>query len=217
MTLITEGRYTGDFLASEASGARSRDEIVVNQGQNLGVGTVLGRISTGAAAPAPGGDNVGNGVMGTITVGHNALAGNYLLEITAEASNAGEFTLHDPKGNLVGTGNVASAFTSTHLSFTLADGSEDFDEGDTFVIAVTTVPGQYVAYAPNASNGSQTAIGILWEDTNATDEAQRAVAITRDAEVKADLLVWPTGFTPAQIATGTTQLEARGIIARAGY
>ena len=77
--------------------------------------------------------------------------------------------------------------------------------------------GKYVEYDPSATNGAQVAAAILWSATDATDGDTQCVAIARDAEVKADLLAWPTGFTDGQKATGTAQLEARGIIARAGY
>lgn len=216
MTLLTEGRYAGDFLVSEASGARSRDEISIVSGK-LGPGTVLGKITTGSATATAGGENVGNGAMGTVTVNHNAIPGDYTLEITEEAANAGAFTITDPRGNLVGTGNVASAFTSTHLSFTLADGGEDFDEGDVFTIAVATVPGQYGQYTPGDNTGLQTAAGVLWGAVDATEGAKTGVAITRDAEVNAAELVWPAGATDAQIATGIGQLEGRGIVARLSY
>lgn len=54
--VLTEKRHSGAFLASEAPGQLSRENIVVISGQNLGVGRVLGTIATGgkrtALAPA---------------------------------------------------------------------------------------------------------------------------------------------------------------------
>lgn len=42
---INEGRHTGEHIISEANGTRSRDVVTLIEGQNLGAGTVLGRIT----------------------------------------------------------------------------------------------------------------------------------------------------------------------------
>lgn len=44
-TVLTEKRHTGAHVASEANGQRSRENIVIASGQNLGVGRVLGQIT----------------------------------------------------------------------------------------------------------------------------------------------------------------------------
>lgn len=82
--------------------------------------------------------NVGNGVMGAITVSGALPHGDYTLTIISEAANAGGFRITAPDGTVFGpAGNVAAAFNFGGLSFTLADGAEDFDAGDSFVITVT--------------------------------------------------------------------------------
>ena len=45
MTTLTEGRYTGEHLISEANGTRSRDVVTLISGQNLPPGAVLGKIT----------------------------------------------------------------------------------------------------------------------------------------------------------------------------
>lgn len=45
MTTLTEGRYAGEHLISEASGTRSRDVVTLVVGQNLPAGAVLGKIT----------------------------------------------------------------------------------------------------------------------------------------------------------------------------
>jgi hypothetical protein len=46
MPIVTEGRHTGHFLLSEASGSRSRDVVTLAAGSgSLASGTVLGRIT----------------------------------------------------------------------------------------------------------------------------------------------------------------------------
>jgi len=44
-SVITEGRYTAEFLASEANGARSREQVTLLTGQNLKAGAVLGKVT----------------------------------------------------------------------------------------------------------------------------------------------------------------------------
>lgn len=46
-TTLTEGRHTGEFILSEANGERSRENITIVSGQNLGAGAVLGKITSG--------------------------------------------------------------------------------------------------------------------------------------------------------------------------
>lgn len=45
MAELTEGKRTGEFIASEANGSRSRDVGTLISGQNLEAGTVLGTIT----------------------------------------------------------------------------------------------------------------------------------------------------------------------------
>lgn len=46
MTVLTEGRHTAEFLASEANGFRSRETITLASGEKLEAGTVLGASTT---------------------------------------------------------------------------------------------------------------------------------------------------------------------------
>jgi hypothetical protein len=123
MTVLTEGRHSLEFLYSEASGNRSRDNITVVTGQNLTAGTVVG---------------------------------------------------------------------------------------------VVTASGKYAVYDNAASDGTETAAGILGYDTDATAADIEAMIISRDAEVNADELNWDGQAQPA-IDAGVADLAAAGIIVRAGY
>lgn len=42
---ISEGRHAGEFILSEADGQRSRDNVTIVSGQDLGPGAVLGKIT----------------------------------------------------------------------------------------------------------------------------------------------------------------------------
>lgn len=104
--------------------------------------------------------NVGNGVMGAITVAGALPHGDYTLTIVSEAANAGSFRITAPDGSVFGPqGNVAAAFSFGGLSFTLADGSEDFDVGDSFVITV--------------AGGNARIDGAQWLDTVAMNGISR--------------------------------------------
>lgn len=117
MTTLTEGNHTGEFIVSEANGNRSREEIVVVSGQNLGAGQVLGKI---------------------------------------------------------------------------------------------TASGKYAAYDEAASDGTETAVAVLYADVDASAADADGVAIDKDAEVSAAKLVWGS----ADDAAGAVDLLAAGIVAR---
>ncbi|TBW02728.1 head decoration protein [Azotobacter chroococcum] len=210
MSVKTETRRAGDFILSEANGTRSREEITINAAAGkLSAGTLLARITAANAASATaGGGNTGNGTMGTITVGNEAITGTYTLTITEAAANAGDFSVTDPNGAVIGTGTVGVAFSAGGLAFTLADGTNDFAEGDTFSIAVNAGIGEWVAYDDDGTNdGRRAATGILYGSVDATSADARAVAIVRDVEVIESLLI---GLDD----NGKTDLLALGIIAR---
>ncbi|WP_265022635.1 head decoration protein [Wolbachia endosymbiont (group B) of Ischnura elegans] len=68
---------------------------------------------------------------------------------------------------------------------------------------------------PTATDGTQTAIGAIVSDVNATENA-KAVIIARGAMLADHAIVWPTSITEEQKAAAIKQLEGRGIIVRKG-
>lgn len=211
----TEGNYTAEWLIGECDEAYySRDTGVLASGNNLLSGAVVGKLVTAATATAQAGTNTGNGVMGAITAGNNAMVGTYELRVTKSATNAGDFEVYDPQGDICGVGSVAAAFTGGGLSFTLADGSTDFVVGDTFTITVTALTAKYTVLAPTATTGAQVAAAILYRDTDATSADTTAVFMTRACTVDSSKLVWPGGATAQQKATALAQLTAAGIVCR---
>ncbi|MFP3030317.1 MAG: head decoration protein [Wolbachia sp.] len=66
---------------------------------------------------------------------------------------------------------------------------------------------------PTATDGTQTAIGVITSDVNATENT-KAVIITRIAMLADYAVVWPANITEEQKATAIKQLEGRGIIIR---
>lgn len=208
MTVLNEGKHTGEFLLSEGNGSISRETVTISSAAAALVpGTVLGKITLGAVTSAAVAGNTGNGTMGSVTLSLGAKPGVYKLTIVEPASNAGAFVVEDPDGIIIGNGDVASAFSAGGLAFTLADGATDFASGDQFNITVAAGSGKYVAYDSAATNGAAVAAGVLYAAAPDSASDQKAVAIVRMAEViEAEL----TGVD----AAAKLQLAALNIICR---
>lgn len=213
MTTLIEGQHTGEGLLSEASGTRSRENVVVTGG-NYKAGQVLGKISLGEATAAAKADNTGNGTIGTVTVGAGAKVGDYIVTFIEPASGLGNFIVEDPEGITVGSGVVATAFTGGGIGFTIADGTPDFVAGDQFTITVEAGSGEYTAHDPTATDGSAIAAAILYAATDASTEDQVAVALVRDCEWDANSLIWKSGISGPAKAAGIAALARAGIVLR---
>ena len=205
MTTFSEPNRLGDVLKREFDPFYNRETASITGGSNLAIGTLVSKVgsSSGTATATANGGNTGNGAMGSITVGTGAIDGTYTLTITSAAADAGGFTLADPNGSTVGTGDVGSAFDAGGLTFTLADGSTDFAEGDSFTIAVVSdQAGQYTEY----TNG--TAAGVLLEAADASAADVQAVILARGPAVVA------RGKLVGLDTAGEADLAALGIIVR---
>ena len=83
------------------------------------------------------------------------------------------------------------------------------------VLGCKTADGKLHALAPAASDGTETAIGVLATDTDATlIDREDALLIARHAIVARNGLIWPAGITAPQKAAATAQLTALGILVR---
>jgi hypothetical protein len=210
MTVLTQRPKAGAHIISEANGTLSRERIVVNATAGiLAAGTVLAALTAANAATATAaGGNTGNGTVSAITIANDAITGNYTIEITAAAANAGDFVVTDPFGTEVGTGTVGVAFTGGGVAFTLGDGSTDFEVGDAFTLAVNAGVGEYVAYDNDGTDdGRRAASAILYAEVDATTEDAPGVAHVRMCEVNGAEL---TGLDDDAVA----DLRQLGIIVR---
>ncbi len=45
MAEVTEGKYAGEFIASEANGHRSRETVIIASGQNIVAAQILGKVT----------------------------------------------------------------------------------------------------------------------------------------------------------------------------
>lgn len=211
---LNEGKHTAAFLVSEAPGKRSRENIVVASGENLTACQALSKFFVGTATGAAAAGNTGDGALGAQTVGARAKTGAYELICIEPAANLGKFALFDPDGILVGIVTVASAFTSLHLSFTLADGAADFVAGDRFTITVVEGASTWKAFDQDLTNGQEFVDGVLLEAVNATAAAKAGVGVVRDAEVNAAEITWPADIVAAEQTEAEHQLRRLGIHVR---
>lgn len=217
MTILTsDHKKAGHYLVSEEI-YRSREQVMLSASGVVKSGTVLGRRASTAVevAVAVGANNTGNGVLTPANPAYAAgvVDGRYTVTITEAAANGGKFTVEGPDGATVGTGVVGTPFT-TKVKFTLADGTTDFAVGDQFFLDVEVTAGTYGPFDPTATNGLQKAVGILWEQRDATDGDVRCVITAREAEVQASELIWPAGITAAKKQSAIDELAARHIILR---
>lgn len=91
-------------------------------------------------------------------------------------------------------------------------GAHAFEPGE--VVGRITATGVYVALAPAAADGSQTAAGITVYGYDATTADVEGVIIETDAQVIGDALVWPTGISAGDKATAIAALRDRGVKVR---
>lgn len=224
---LTEGQHALEFLISEANGSRSRAQIVLEAAaaaggaRTLKAGQVLGLKRGAVAAPVAftaettGRNNSGNGTFAaTPTALAGAKAGRYKLVIIEPATDAGQFQLEDPDGNIIGTGAVAAAFAGPHLSFTLQDGSNNFASGDGFFIDVA-IGTKYVALLEAGTDGSEIPAAICGDNYSVPEEVDtKAVAFVRDCEVHGDEIVWPATYNSGDKAAAIAVLAQHGIIVR---
>ena len=213
MTELTEEQHAGEFVVTEANGSLSRESATVLSGQNLKAGHVLGKVAVGTATGAAVSGNTGNGAISAVSEGATAKAGVYTANSIEPAVNGGTFSVEDPDGVNVGTAVVGTPFAGP-VNFTIADGATDFVAGDRFAITVAAGSGKYKEYNPANTDGSQTAVAILYASVDATGGDTEGVVIARHAEVNAEELIWFSGADANQKSAGLTQLKTHDILAR---
>lgn len=83
------------------------------------------------------------------------------------------------------------------------------------VLGKKTADGKLYALAPAATDGTETAVGVLAVDTDATlIDRDDGIAVSRHAIVARNALIWPAGITAPQKMAAEAQLVAIGILVR---
>ena len=221
MAALTESNYIGDWLISETQPETrySRQAITILAGsgsaRELTTGMVLGKVTKGTAtAAAVAGNSGGSTITASPTVGAGAKVGVYRLTCVLGGAT-GRFQVEDPDGIVIGHAIVGTQFT-THLTFTITDGTPDSAAGDAFTITVAAGSGKWVQLDLSGTTGTEDAAGILLLDATAADGTDgEGVAIVRSALIANDKLTWPAGATTDQKNQALADLAALGIVARA--
>lgn len=184
--------------------------FLISNGGTMTLGDAYTVVVTAGGTPVLVG--TGTGTVSGVSLGKYAKLGTYRVKLTATSATA-LFEVQGPNG-LVGTGNVATAFASDHVNFTLANGGT-MTLGDYFNIVVANqanVTGRYYAYDPTAVDGTQEPVAVLVQPAAAASVAVSANAVARLAEVKLDKLTWKANVSAAQKIAAAKQLAANSTI-----
>lgn len=184
--------------------------FLISNGGTMTLGDAYTVVVSAAGTPVLVG--TGTGTVSGVSLGKYAQRGTYRVKLTATSATA-LFEVQGPNG-LVGTGNVATAFASDHVNFTLANGGT-MTLGDYFNIVVANqanVTGRYYAYDPTAVDGTQEPVAVLVQPAAAASVAVSANAVARLAEVKLDKLTWKANVSAAQKIAAAKQLAANSTI-----
>ena len=216
---VTSETYSATELFVSGSGCPIvTDSVTIAAGQNLTRGTVLGKITKGAATVAAAGAgeagaNTGDGTLAmdaTTPILAGAKAGVYVVKCTVAATNSGTFRVFDPDGFVLGDVVVGATFAND-IKFAIADGSgADFAAGDAFAVTIAAGSGSCKAVNSVNIDGSDVPVAILASDANATDAAVVA-PVYLTGEVNAAALVFGGSDT---YATHKDDLRKLGIFVK---
>ena len=118
-----------------------------------------------------------------------------------EQPHAGSFLLSiDDDGNLSRDGIVVKSGEGVLLPGT--------------VLGKITASGKFVVRDAAANDGSQVAAGVLFSKIDATSADTPAVLVARHAEVRGSALIWKSGASDANKASGLSELKAATVVAR---
>jgi hypothetical protein len=97
---------------------------------------------TGSGVMTADAGNTGNGTAGAVTVGDQAIEGDYIITCTdATVSGSEVFSVVDPNGNQLEDLTVGVAYLNEHFGVTISDGAVDFIVGDFWTNAITLAHG----------------------------------------------------------------------------
>lgn len=196
--------YSPDGLFANDGGIRSEKVTIPDGTAAMSRGTVVGKVTLGAATAEADGGNTGNGTLtvdATTPVLAGAKVGDYIVTAIAADTDSGTFRVEDPDGNVLGDVDVGDTFADD-IKFVIADGGTDFAVGDKFTVTVAAGSGKFVTSLAAATDGSQEPYGILADDTVLADGADIEANIYIGGEFNADYLTFGAGHTAASVKDG---------------
>lgn len=206
MATYNEPARPYDFVIKD-EGSISYDSVTLSSGAgSLLAGSVIGRITKRAAAAAiPGAPNTtggtGTGAMSGLTFGPDVQVGNYVVTLTATSATA-SFTVRAPDLTYLPTGNVATAYQSSHINFTVANGGT-MTTGDSYTVAVTAGANPTVIGATGTGTCTSVTLGKLAQFGTYQVINRAVVANGGDFEVLA-----PDGSSIGRFLMGTSSTGA---------
>lgn len=185
--------------------------FTIANGGTMTVGDSFTVVVTAAGTPVLVG--TGTGAVSGVSLGRLAQRGTYRVQLVATSATA-EFEVIAPDGTKLKRGQVATAYTSDHVNFTLANGGT-MTSGDYFIIIVANGTDKVTWWNPLATDGTQVAMGVLIHAVDASAGDVLSTALARDAQIISTHLVWASTVTVAQKAEALRQLGALNIVSRA--
>lgn len=170
-----EGVFVPDHLIVNNDVPVIPKVVTLLRNQTLAKGTVLAKITKGAVSIVAG-TNTGAGTLAAATKLAGVKIGVYTVTCNTKVGSGGIFTVVDPDGLRMKDATVGVAYDE-QLAFTIADGTPDFEVGDSFAITVAAGSGFAVTVDKLAVDGRNVPVGIL------TDAAVSASGAELDVEM----------------------------------
>lgn len=175
-------------------------------------GEVLGQVSIGAVG-TPTNSRASSGVLtpdATTPILANAMAGNYVATCITAATNGGTFTITAPNGAVLGNVAVGATFAN-QIKFAIADGSADFQVGDTITIPVAQGAMTWAKFDVDSVDGSQIPRAISVNDVANSDAAQD-IEVYMAGEYRLSDLTFEANISAANKAKAVQSMCDRGMI-----
>jgi hypothetical protein len=136
MATYSEPLRPYEFILQD-SGIISYDDVTIASGTGaLDPGTVIGmNTKRQAAAPIPTIVGTGTGLMSALSFGPDVQVGNYVITLLATSATAA-FSVVAPDGTALPNGAVGTAYKSSHINFSIANGGT-MTTGDAYTVVVT--------------------------------------------------------------------------------
>ena len=210
---VQQARDISSIIKAEGNDYRSRDTVTILAGQNLAIGTVLGKVTAGAVPTTGTVTGTGNGTCTAVTGGKYTKVGTYKIQCIQLVTNGGVFEVLGVGGEHLGTmaitpgAGLTGVYTSDQINFTLTDGTTDFIYGDFFSIVVPAGGGQVKILNLTGVDGSRIPCGILGPYAiNAAASGRRTVAYTSGGTYETmpgDIVVGATSGAYARVISIT--------------
>lgn len=134
-----------DVLAIDVNIANLTDKEVDAHGWikagiplNRGGGLLAALSLSTVAAAVPGGGNVGNATIDSVSGGYGAPAETItVLALTTGGNGVGTARITGSKSGVIGVATVGTVFASPIVTLRIVDGTTDLTIGDTYTLAVT--------------------------------------------------------------------------------